>query len=75
MPATQLHPANIEARIEVLNDAHQALLRNSFDADPRAYIRATNVLLDACVDAGMSHEEPDHEGWAAERVTRWLVEA
>ena len=41
----------------------------------RAYIRATNVLVDACVDCGMPTGYPDHEAWAAERVTRWLVEA
>lgn len=67
-----------EHQLEVLNDAHQALLRmGSFEicAEPRSYIRATNVLVDACIRAGMSHDEPDHEGWAALRVTRWLVEA
>lgn len=67
-----------EADLERLNDAHQSLLRvGPFDTCPdvRAYIRATNVLVDACIQAGMSHDYPDHEAWAAERVTRWLVEA
>lgn len=61
--------------LEVLNDAHQALLRSDFDADPRRYVRATNRLFDACLEAGMSQDEPNHELWAAERVTRWLVGA
>lgn len=66
-----------EHSLEVLNDAHQALVRlGPFEtADARAYVRATNVLVDACIKAGMSHDEPDHEAWAAERVTRWLTSA
>ena len=67
-----------EHQLEVLNDAHQALLRvGPFEtcADPRAYVRATNVLVDACIQAGMAHDYPDHEAWASQRVTRWLVEA
>lgn len=65
-----------EHQLEVLNTAHQALLRvGPFEAAPREYVRATNVLVDACLDAGMSHDEPDHEGWTALRVTRWLVAA
>jgi len=90
MAQAELHPvfANIlaahmppasrptEADLERLNDAHQSLLRlGSFEsADPRAYIRATNVLVDHCVRCGMSPDEPDHEAWAAERVARWLLE-
>lgn len=67
-----------EHQLEVLNDAHQALLRaGPFDtcADVRGYVRATNVLVDACIKAGMAHDFPDHEAWAAERITRWLVAA
>lgn len=65
-----------ECDLERLNDAHQALLRvGSFETHSHAYIRATNVLFDACLGAGMSHDEPDHEAWAAERVTRWLLSA
>lgn len=66
-----------EARLEVLNDAYSAWVRTwvKLATDPRAAIRATNRLLDACIDAGMAHDEPDHEAWAAERVTRWLCEA
>ncbi len=66
-----------EADLERLNDAHQSLLRlGAFEAaEPRAYIRATNVLLDRCVACGMDLDEADHEGWAAERITRWLLEA
>lgn len=65
-----------EAQLEILNDAHQALLRfGDFMtcADPRGYVRQSNMLLDACLDAGMSHDEPDHIAWAGERVTAWLL--
>lgn len=71
-----------EAALERLNDAHQAYLRadGAVFATPnfstiQAQIRASNVLLDACIGAGMSHDEPDHCAWAAERVTRWLIQA
>lgn len=33
-------------------------------------IRATNALLDACVDFGMPHGTADLEGWAAQAVAR-----
>jgi len=64
-----------EHTLEKLNDAHQALLRlgECTAANATAYVRATNVLVDACIAAGMPHDEPDHEAWAAERVTRWLA--
>jgi hypothetical protein len=44
-------------------------------ADPRGYIRCSNELLDACLDAGMSHDEPNHEEWAAGYICRALVSA
>lgn len=65
-----------EHALEILNDAHQALLRHGdFEtcADPRGYIRASSRLLDACIDAGMSHDEPCHHAWASERVAQWLL--
>lgn len=46
----------------------------SFEA-VSAHISATNRLLDAAVDMGMSPAEADLEGWAAQRVTRYLCEA
>ena len=64
-----------EHTIEVLNDAHQALLRCDVAAEPVRYVGLTNRLFDACLDAGMSQDEPDHEAWAAERVALWLVAA
>lgn len=44
-------------------------------ADPRGWIRQSNVLLDACLDAGMSFDEPDHVLWARERVFATLLAA
>lgn len=71
-----------EAQIERLNSAHQTALYDAraFVADAslvhaQMMIRATNVLLECCIECGMGHDYPDHEAWAAERVTRWLVEA
>lgn len=60
--------------LEILNDAHQSLLRVDFDAAPIAYIRAYNRLFDACLGAGMDYAE-DPADWAAIRVARWLCEA
>ena len=64
-----------EHALEKLNDAHQALIRlgEFSNENARDYVRAANRLVDACINAGMSHDEPDHEAWAAERVTRWLT--
>lgn len=44
-------------------------------ADPRGYIRKSNILLDACIDAGMPHDAPDHEMWAAEFIVACLRSA
>jgi len=44
-------------------------------ADSRAWFRASWRLLDACLDAGMSHDEPDHHEWAVTAITRELVSA
>lgn len=44
-------------------------------ADPRGYVAATNRLLDACLAAGMTHDEPCHETWAGNAITRALVSA
>ena len=38
-------------------------------ADPRGYVRLSSRLLDACLDAGMTHDQPDHHEWALEYVT------
>lgn len=64
-----------ETDLERLNDAHQSWARLDFEREPQATIRASNVLLDACFAAGMDHDFPNHEAWAAVRVTRWLTEA
>lgn len=42
-------------------------------ADPRAHIRSTNVLLDACIDAGMSYDHPRLEDWASVQVSFYLA--
>ena len=71
-----------------LNDADLERLSSDLDAFNRANvaaqsgslatldadIRAFNVLFDTCLDLGMSLNDEPAE-WAAERVTRWLVEA
>jgi hypothetical protein len=44
-------------------------------ADPRSWIRKSNILLDACVDAGMDYDTDDHAAWAAEYVCNALVSA
>jgi len=67
-----------EATLEVLNTAYNALLyAGDFMAseNPRDWIRKSNILLDACLDAGMSYDEPSHENWAAERLATWLLAA
>jgi len=63
---------------ERVDSAYMALIRaGDFmdSADPRAWIRKSNVLLDACIDAGMRHDECDHVLWAGEYVTRALLAA
>ena len=44
-------------------------------ADPREFIRTSNRLFDACVDAGMPFETDDHVLWAGEAVFAALVSA
>ena len=65
-----------DATLEVLMTEYDALNRMGdfmTCADARGYIRQSNVLLDACTDAGMAYDEPDHEAWAAEAVTSFLL--
>lgn len=66
------------SQFEAINELHQSLLRmGDFEtcADPRGYIRTSNRMFDACLDAGMSFDEADHEAWATEFVTRCLTSA
>lgn len=44
-------------------------------ADPRGYVRLSNELFDACLDAGMPYDEADHELWAGRAVFGALVSA
>jgi hypothetical protein len=63
---------------EAVDGAYDALIRaGDFMTcdDPRAWIRKSTILLDACIDAGMSHEHPDHTQWAAEFICNALVSA
>lgn len=65
----------LDAKLEIVMTEQDALLRfGDFMtcADPRGYIRQSNILFDACLDAGMSFDEPDHVAWALERTTEWL---
>jgi hypothetical protein len=64
-----------EAHLEKLNQEHQALLYlGGFltAADGRGWVRQSSILLDACIDAGMSFDEPDHREWASRRLGEWL---
>lgn len=67
-----------EAAMETLSTAFNALgCMGDFEAcaDPRAYIRTENRLVDACINAGMAYDEDDHHAWAAKAVTNWLMAA
>jgi hypothetical protein len=66
------------ARFEAVDGAYDALIRHGdFETtpDPRGYIRKSNVLLDACVDAGMAYDHFDHHAWAADFICNALVSA
>lgn len=65
-------------KFETVDGALNALLRRGdfmTCADPRGYVRDSNILLDACLDAGMPRDEADHELWALEFVSRKLLAA
>lgn len=65
------------AQFEAVNEAHTALIRmGEFIecADQRRYIRQSNVLLDACIDAGMHYDEADHLVWAAKFIHDCLLD-
>lgn len=66
------------SKFEAVDGAYDALVRaGDFMEcdDPRAWVRKSNILFDACVDAGMSFDEADHELWAAEFICAALVSA
>lgn len=72
----QLNTRGIQ--MDALFTAYNALvLAGDFNttSDPRAWVRLSNILFDACLDAGMSYDEPDHEKWAALTVTKCLLAA
>lgn len=66
------------AKLENLMTAYDAHVRKGEfleSADPRGWIKSSNILFDACIDAGMSFDEPEHHVWAGERVTAFLLAA
>lgn len=68
----------MEYKLEKLSTAYDALTRAGdflTTSDPRGWIKASNRLLDCAIDCGMDRDEDDHEAWAAERITRWMVAA
>jgi len=44
-------------------------------SDRRAEVQAESRLYDACIGAGMSHDEPNHMEWAGRRIAAWLFSA
>ena len=44
-------------------------------ADPRAWVRKSSALLDACLDAGMDYDTAEPTQWAVQYVTSALVTA
>lgn len=66
------------AQFEVIDEAYSALIRmDDFMtcADPRRYVRLSNALFDACVDAGMAFDEADHFDWATKFIADCLSSA
>ena len=64
--------------LEVLSDALNAvLLAGDFDtcADPRAFVRKENALVDAAVECGMAYDHANPTEWAAIEVAHWLEAA
>lgn len=64
------------SKFEAVDGALDAFLRAGdfmTCADPRGYIRKSNILLDACIDAGMAYDHDDHVAWAAEFVAKELL--
>ncbi|MDO9334974.1 MAG: hypothetical protein Q7T61_01105 [Caulobacter sp.] len=56
---------------EVLADAFTGLARIDPQVDPVAFVMAESRLVDACIQAGMAHDEPGYHVWAATRVAKW----
>lgn len=66
------------SHFEAVDGALDALLRAGdflTCADPRVWIRKSNILLDVCTDAGMDYDTDDHAAWAAEYVANALCAA
>lgn len=64
------------AKFEVVDGLRSKMLRmGEFENcdDPREYVRLSNRLFDACVEAGMCFDEPDHEAWADDYVLTALL--
>ena len=71
-------PALSLAHFEKIDGLYSSLARmGDFEtcADPREYVRTSNRLFDACLNAGMPFDTADHELWAGEAVFGSLVSA
>ena len=74
---TQSYAAAKLQHFEKVDGAFDALCRAGdfmTCADPRAWIRKSNILLDACIDAEMPYDADPAE-WAPEYITAALVSA
>lgn len=75
------YDAQAEHKLETLSTAlnaailaDQALRSDVQSADAaRTAVRATNALLDAAINCGMSFDEPDHVEWSAVLVAQWMA--
>jgi hypothetical protein len=73
--ATQHTMEKLSTALDARNRAELAVEVMLTAETARAHVRAENVLLDACIDAGMAWDYPNINEWAAQRVTRWLMAA
>lgn len=73
----QTYPPASEAALEALSDAHDTYLRAGdflTCKDPRAHIRASNIMFDAAIACGFDRTAANCGCWVAGRMTAWRRE-